>query len=288
MVWQWNDPPNYWHSYDMDVACILEEAYSKGIKTIDLQTTACCLPYIIDLQGWTQMRVQTGYRRNIMRCPLSLNNRYPPTTDKPGTVQSAMTGIGHHGVNTATNFTTSLGPGSRLPAGAFGRTSGASAFMTMPSGAPTDPLSFSTASAVARGTPFGVTTFMSLPPVPSASRTITTSSNSTFSSVSVLQPSVLDLSTTGYGTSCAASTATTVSIPTWPPGRSAATTLTRSSTDDQRDYIPSKVRKKSFVNVQSKRQGKGRSLKSTASLPASLPGAAPSSAGPSTTGTFRY
>lgn len=106
-VWQWEgDHPNQWHSYDMEVACILEDSHNKRIPTIDLRATACGLPYTIDLQASVQTRINSGFQRNIRRHIRPFSGSYTPTTDKPGMVvmKSNLPSVGHPGHSNGTAF----------------------------------------------------------------------------------------------------------------------------------------------------------------------------------------
>ncbi|XP_038058983.1 E3 ubiquitin-protein ligase DTX4-like isoform X2 [Patiria miniata] len=64
--WQWQDDYN-WCPYDVDISCIIEEAYQHPFGSIDLSKTVTCLPYELDLVAMTQQRSGSGFVRNIRR-----------------------------------------------------------------------------------------------------------------------------------------------------------------------------------------------------------------------------
>ncbi|KAL5016672.1 hypothetical protein ScPMuIL_006261 [Solemya velum] len=89
VVWQWEgDSMGDWHSYSIDVAAVLEEAYSIGLKFLDLSKTPVVQPYHIDLQKMQQKRIETGNIRLIRR--EKLNNQYP-LNDRSAPVQTSNT-----------------------------------------------------------------------------------------------------------------------------------------------------------------------------------------------------
>ncbi|XP_051160479.1 protein deltex [Leptopilina boulardi] len=65
--WEWAGDTDDWHTYDMEVQCLIEEAWAKGDKTIDVSKTYLGFPYIINFCNLTQVRCCTGYVRSIRR-----------------------------------------------------------------------------------------------------------------------------------------------------------------------------------------------------------------------------
>ncbi|KAL0272058.1 UNVERIFIED_CONTAM: hypothetical protein PYX00_005177 [Menopon gallinae] len=66
--WEWEgDIQREWHTYDMEVQCLIEAAWAKGEQTIDISKTYLGFPYIINFCNLTQIRANTGYVRNIRR-----------------------------------------------------------------------------------------------------------------------------------------------------------------------------------------------------------------------------
>lgn len=66
--WEWcGSSGNDWHSYTMEVQCVIEEAWARGDKTIDLTKTHLHLPYTINFLNLTQIRHQNGPLRSIRR-----------------------------------------------------------------------------------------------------------------------------------------------------------------------------------------------------------------------------
>lgn len=67
--WEWaGDMVGEWHTYDMDIQCLIEEAWAKGEKTIDVSKSHHLgFPYIINFCNLTQVRNNTGYVRSIRR-----------------------------------------------------------------------------------------------------------------------------------------------------------------------------------------------------------------------------
>ncbi|KAL9692114.1 hypothetical protein quinque_005528 [Culex quinquefasciatus] len=76
--WEWcGSSGNDWHSYTMEVQCVIEEAWARGDQTIDLTKTHLCLPYTINFLNLTQIRHQNGPLRSIRRiqqAPYPLHN----------------------------------------------------------------------------------------------------------------------------------------------------------------------------------------------------------------------
>lgn len=66
--WEWcGSSGNDWHSYTMEVQCVIEEAWARGDQTIDLTKTHLSLPYTINFLNLTQIRHQNGPLRSIRR-----------------------------------------------------------------------------------------------------------------------------------------------------------------------------------------------------------------------------
>lgn len=65
--WEWAGDSDDWHTYDMEVQCLIEEAWARGDKTIDVSKTYLGFPYIINFCNLTQVRCCTGYVRPIRR-----------------------------------------------------------------------------------------------------------------------------------------------------------------------------------------------------------------------------
>ncbi|XP_066997951.2 protein deltex [Anabrus simplex] len=66
--WEWaGDGPAEWHTYDMDIQCLIEEAWARGDQTTDVSKIYVAFPYIINFCNLTQVRNNTGYVRNIRR-----------------------------------------------------------------------------------------------------------------------------------------------------------------------------------------------------------------------------
>nr|CAD7590735.1 unnamed protein product [Timema genevievae] len=66
--WEWaGDNHGEWHTYDMEIQCLIEEAWAKGDKTTDVSKTFTSFPYIINFCNLTQVRTDTGYVRSVRR-----------------------------------------------------------------------------------------------------------------------------------------------------------------------------------------------------------------------------
>jgi deltex len=66
--WEWCGVSGTdWHSYNMEVQCVIEEAWCRGDQTTDLGKTFLNLPYLINFCNLTQIRQPTGPTRNIRR-----------------------------------------------------------------------------------------------------------------------------------------------------------------------------------------------------------------------------
>lgn len=56
-----------WHSFDMDIQCLIEDAWARGDETIDMSKTHLGFSYIINFSDLTQRWLTNGYIRNIRR-----------------------------------------------------------------------------------------------------------------------------------------------------------------------------------------------------------------------------
>lgn len=56
-----------WHQYDMEIQCLIEEAWSNGNPQIDISSSYIHMPYIIDFCNMTQTRKPSGPIRQIRR-----------------------------------------------------------------------------------------------------------------------------------------------------------------------------------------------------------------------------
>ncbi|XP_063220900.1 protein deltex [Bacillus rossius redtenbacheri] len=66
--WEWvGDGPGEWHTYDMEIQCLIEDAWARGDQTIDVSKTFPSFPYIINFCNLTQVRTNTGYVRSVRR-----------------------------------------------------------------------------------------------------------------------------------------------------------------------------------------------------------------------------
>lgn len=91
-MWQWEgDNPGTWHTYDMDISGVLENAFSQGQTTVDLSALPFCLPYKICLNTMSQIRLETKRRRMIRRELLPMP--YPPDSGKTTHTASGLPGV---------------------------------------------------------------------------------------------------------------------------------------------------------------------------------------------------
>ncbi|XP_014231562.1 protein deltex-like isoform X2 [Trichogramma pretiosum] len=65
--WEWAGDTDDWHTYDMEVQCLIEESWARGEQEIDVSKTYLGFPYIINFCTLTQVRCCTGYVRPIRR-----------------------------------------------------------------------------------------------------------------------------------------------------------------------------------------------------------------------------
>ncbi|XP_074105862.1 deltex E3 ubiquitin ligase [Cotesia typhae] len=65
--WEWAGDSNDWHTYDMKVQCLIEEAWAAGVESIDVSKSPLGFPYIINFFNLTQVRCSSGFVRKIRR-----------------------------------------------------------------------------------------------------------------------------------------------------------------------------------------------------------------------------
>ncbi|PNF19840.1 hypothetical protein B7P43_G12530 [Cryptotermes secundus] len=88
--WEWaGDVPGDWHTYDMEIQCLIEEAWARGDQTTDVSKTNPAFPYIINFCNLTQVRNNTGYVRSIRRVQQA---PYPLIKAQPEELQSVIAG----------------------------------------------------------------------------------------------------------------------------------------------------------------------------------------------------
>ncbi|XP_069670594.1 protein deltex [Periplaneta americana] len=88
--WEWaGDGPGEWHTYDMEIQCLIEEAWARGDQTIDVSKTYPAFPYIINFCNLTQVRNNTGYVRSIRRVQQA---PYPLIKVQPEELRSVVAG----------------------------------------------------------------------------------------------------------------------------------------------------------------------------------------------------
>lgn len=56
-----------WHPFDMDIQCLIEEAWARGEQTIDMTKTHLGFPYIINFNNLTQKWLTNGFVRSVRR-----------------------------------------------------------------------------------------------------------------------------------------------------------------------------------------------------------------------------
>ncbi|XP_074642062.1 E3 ubiquitin-protein ligase DTX4-like [Tubulanus polymorphus] len=69
--WKWSGDSGSWYLYDIETACVLENAFNRNISNVDLTIENPSLPYKIDLKSMTQTRIGTGFIRHVQRVPLT-------------------------------------------------------------------------------------------------------------------------------------------------------------------------------------------------------------------------
>ncbi|ENN71105.1 protein deltex [Dendroctonus ponderosae] len=65
--WECVGSDHDWHAFDMDIQCLIEEAWARGDQTIDMSKTHLGFPYVINFSNLTQMWLANGYVRNVRR-----------------------------------------------------------------------------------------------------------------------------------------------------------------------------------------------------------------------------
>lgn len=66
--WEWaGDNHGEWHTYDIEIQCIIEEAWARGDQTTDISKIYSSFPYAINFSNLTQVRNTSGFVRNIRR-----------------------------------------------------------------------------------------------------------------------------------------------------------------------------------------------------------------------------
>lgn len=58
---------NEWHQYDIEIQCLIEDAWSNGNQTFDISTSFAQMPYIIDFFNMIQTRKPSGPIKQIRR-----------------------------------------------------------------------------------------------------------------------------------------------------------------------------------------------------------------------------
>ncbi|CAH1100969.1 unnamed protein product [Psylliodes chrysocephalus] len=56
-----------WHPFDMDIQCLIEEAWANGDQMLDMSKTHLGFPYLINFSNLTQRWLTNGYVRNVRR-----------------------------------------------------------------------------------------------------------------------------------------------------------------------------------------------------------------------------
>ncbi|XP_072381963.1 protein deltex [Diabrotica undecimpunctata] len=56
-----------WHPFDMDIQCLIEEAWATGDEMLDMSKTHLGFPYLINFSNLTQRWLNNGYLRNVRR-----------------------------------------------------------------------------------------------------------------------------------------------------------------------------------------------------------------------------
>jgi deltex len=67
---------NEWHQYDIEIQCLIEDAWSNGNQQIDISTSYHTMPYIIDFCNMIQTRKPSGPIKQIRRITQAI---YPLT-----------------------------------------------------------------------------------------------------------------------------------------------------------------------------------------------------------------
>ncbi|XP_018565304.1 protein deltex [Anoplophora glabripennis] len=56
-----------WHPFDMDIQCLIEEAWARGDQMLDMSKTHLGFPYLINFSNLTQRWLTNGYVRSVRR-----------------------------------------------------------------------------------------------------------------------------------------------------------------------------------------------------------------------------
>ncbi|KAJ8975954.1 hypothetical protein NQ317_011922 [Molorchus minor] len=62
-----SDHNQEWHPFDMDIQCLIEEAWARGDQMLDMSTTHLGFPYLINFSNLTQRWLTNGYVRSVRR-----------------------------------------------------------------------------------------------------------------------------------------------------------------------------------------------------------------------------
>ena len=90
---------NEWHQHDMEIQCLIEDAWSNGSQKIDISLSYIHMPYIIDFCNLTQTRKPSGPIRQIRR----ISQAPYPLTKLPSAINSQQSSM----VLNATHFPSS-------------------------------------------------------------------------------------------------------------------------------------------------------------------------------------
>jgi deltex len=86
---------NEWHQYDIEIQCLIEDAWSNGSQQIDLSTSYHTMPYIIDFCNMIQTRKPSGPIKQIRRLTQAV---YPLTKLQSASGQQPLI---KNGINTS-------------------------------------------------------------------------------------------------------------------------------------------------------------------------------------------
>lgn len=65
--WECVGSDHEWHAFDMDIQCLIEEAWARGDQTIDMSKTHLGFPYVINFSNLTQKWLANGFVRSVRR-----------------------------------------------------------------------------------------------------------------------------------------------------------------------------------------------------------------------------
>lgn len=75
VCWQWSgDKAGQWFIFDMDIATIIEDAFTQGFNCIDLSKISSSYCYSIDFVNMSQRSTRTGFTRPVRR---TVSSPYP-------------------------------------------------------------------------------------------------------------------------------------------------------------------------------------------------------------------